>query len=100
MGAGTDRILHTVGISNGLEKPPSKTHARVPPLNFPQGNMKSFKTPRVDKKLVGHAHQATIAEAVYTDTYETGDSRFPYAQVFVDRVSRFGDVIPLRSRTE
>ena len=30
----------------------------------------------------------------------TGDSRWPYAQVFVDRVSRYGEVIPLRSRTE
>jgi hypothetical protein len=37
---------------------------------------------------------------LYTDTFYTGDHRFPYAQVFVDRVSRYGDVIPLRSRTE
>jgi hypothetical protein len=28
MGTGTDRILHTVGISNGLNKPPSKTASR------------------------------------------------------------------------
>jgi hypothetical protein len=31
LGGGTDRILHTVSISNGLSKPPSKKHARVPP---------------------------------------------------------------------
>ncbi len=37
LGGGTDRILHTVSISNGLKHPPSKKHARVPPLNFPQG---------------------------------------------------------------
>jgi hypothetical protein len=100
LGGGTDRILHTVNVSNGLKEPPSKKHARVPPLNFPQGNLKKFKTPRVTKENVGHIHQASIAEAVYTDTYETGDHKFPYAQVFVDRISRYGDVIPMRSRTE
>jgi hypothetical protein len=100
LGGGTDRILHTVSISNGLKHPPSKKHARVPPLNFPQGNMKKFKTPRVNKDNVGHIHQASIAEVVYTDTFETGDYKFPYAQVFVDGVSRYGNVIPLRSRTE
>jgi hypothetical protein len=89
-----------VDISNGLKEPPSKKHARVPPLNFPQGNMKKFKTPRVDKDNVGHNQQASIAEAVYTDTFETGDIKFPYAQVFVDRISRYGDVIPMRSRKE
>ncbi len=62
--------------------------------------MKKFKTPRVNKENVGHIHQASIAEVVCTDTFETGDYKFPYAQVFVDRASRYGDVIPLRSRTE
>jgi hypothetical protein len=100
LGVGTDRILHTVGNSNGLLKSPSKKHARVPLLNFPQGNMKDFKTPRVSKDIVGHVLSAGIAEAVYTDTFYTGDHKFPYAQAFVDRVSRYGDVIPLRSRTE
>ncbi len=71
LGGGTDRILHTVSISNGLKHPPSKKHARVPPLNFPQGNMKRFKTPRVNKDNVGHIHQASIAEVLYTDTVET-----------------------------
>jgi hypothetical protein len=89
-----------VNISNGLKEPPSKKHARVPSLIFPQGNMKKFKTPRVDKDNVGHTHQASIAEAVYTDTFETGDITFPYAQAFVDRISRYGDFIPMRSRTE
>jgi hypothetical protein len=37
MGAGTDRIVHTVGISNGLEKNPSKAFNRVPPNFFPTG---------------------------------------------------------------
>jgi hypothetical protein len=100
LGGGTDRILRTVGISNGLSAPPWKKLARFPPFNFPQGNMKAFKTPRVDKDIVGHLNQACIAEAVCTDTFYTGDHKFPYAQVFVDRVSRYGDVIPMRSRTE
>jgi hypothetical protein len=100
LGGGTDRILHTVGISNGLAKPPSKNHARVPPLNFPQGNMKEFKTPIVSKDIVGYILTGKIGEILYTDTIYTGDRKFPYAQVFVDRVSRYGDVIPLRSRTE
>ncbi len=99
LGGGTDRIKHTVGISNGLSKPPSKKHTRVPPLNFPQGNMKAFKTPLVSKDIVGHVLTAEIAEALYTDTFFTGDRKFPCAQVFVDRVSRYGDVVPLRSRT-
>ncbi len=100
MGGGTDRVLHTVGISNGLAQSPSKAHARVPPLLFPQGNMKAFKTPRVSKDIVGHVRSASIAEVVYTDNFYTGDYKFPYAQVFVDRVSRYGDVVSLRSRTE
>ncbi len=90
---GTDRILHTVNLSNGLKSSPSKKHARVPTLNFPQGNMKKFKTPRVTKDNIGHNHQASIAEAVYTDTVETGDVKFPYAQVFVDRTEYLGMVM-------
>ncbi len=62
--------------------------------------MKAFKTPRVSKNIVGYVRTASIAEVVYTDTFYTGDYKFPYAQVFVDRVSRYGDVVPLRSRTE
>jgi hypothetical protein len=49
--------------------------------------MKKFKTPRVNKQNVGFKHQAAIAEALYTDTFETEDVQYPYAQVFVDRVS-------------
>ncbi len=52
MGAGTDRITHTVGISNGLKDPPSKAYVRVPPKLFPQGNLKRSKTPVVAKGKV------------------------------------------------
>jgi hypothetical protein len=95
MGAGTDRIKHTVGISNGLEKPPSKAASRVPPKLFPQGKLKRSKTPVVSKGKVGHLYTATIAEVLYTDTFESGDTRFPYGQAFIDHASRWGDVIPL-----
>ena len=77
MGAGTDRITHTVGISNGLEKPPSKTMKRVPPKIFPQGKLKRSKTPIVSKGKVGNLHTAHIAEVLYTDTFESGDLRYP-----------------------
>jgi hypothetical protein len=45
-------------------------------------------------------HTAEIAEVLYTDTFESGDLRFPYGQAFIDHASRWGDVIPLRSRKE
>jgi hypothetical protein len=100
MGAGTDRIMHTVGISNGLEKPPSKSFNRVPPKLFPQGRLKRNKTPVVSKGKVGNLQAAKIAEVLYTDTFQSGDYRYPYGQAFVDHASRWGDIIPLRSRKE
>ncbi len=100
MGAGTDRIIHTVGVSNGLAKPPSKAASRVPLKLFPQGRLKRSKTPVVSKGKVGHLHTATIAEVLYTDTFDSGDHRYPYGQAFVDHASRWGDITPLRSRKE
>jgi hypothetical protein len=100
MGAGTDRITHTVGVSNGLQKPPSKDLKRVPPKIFPQGKLKRSKTPVVSKGKVGNLKFAAIAEVLSTDTFESGDRRFPYGQAFVDHASRWGEVIPLRSRKE
>jgi hypothetical protein len=99
MGAGTDRLLHTVGISNGLAKPPTKKFDRVPPKIFPQGNLKRSKTPVVAKGKVGNIHFAAIAEVLYTDTFHSGDARYPYGQAFMDHASRWGDIIPIRSRT-
>ncbi len=93
MGAGTDRLQHTVGISNGLEKPPMKGMNRVPPKIFPQGKLKRTKTPFVSKGKVGHLRTAAIAEALYTDTFFSGDRRFPMGQAFVDHASRWGDVV-------
>ncbi len=99
LGCGTDRLKHTVGISNGLSKPASKTSKRVPTLNFPQGRWKKGKTPRVSKGKVAHLHKAGIGECVFTDTFESKDSKYAYGQAYVDYVSRYGDVFPTRSRT-
>jgi hypothetical protein len=99
LGCGTDRLKHTVGISNGLSKPASKTSKRVPTLNFPQGRWKNGKTPRVSKGKVEHLNRAGIGEVVFTDTFESGDSKYAYGQAYVDYVSRYGDVFPIRSRT-
>ncbi len=49
---------------------------------------------------MGNLKHATIAEVVCTDTFETGDSRFKYCQVFYDLVSRWGWVFPMHSKTE
>jgi hypothetical protein len=98
LGCGTDRLKHTIGISKGLATPASKLSKRVPTLNFPQGRWKSGKTPRVSKGKVAHLKQANVGECVFTDTFESGDSRYAYGQAYVDYVSRYGDVLPLRSR--
>jgi hypothetical protein len=60
MGAGADRIVHTVDISNGLEHLPSKAYDRIPPKLFPQGNLKRSKTPVVTKGKVGNLHTAGV----------------------------------------
>ena len=101
-GIGPDRLVHTVQIANGLATPPSKVAVRDPPIYklFPQGRLKSGKTPVVSKGKVGNLKYAKIAECLFTDTFETGDSRFKYCQVFYDLVSRWGWVFPMRSKTE
>ena len=100
LGASTDRLIRTVEISNGLKSPASKKAVRVPPLIFPQGRLKKGKSPKVSKGKVGHLKHAGIAEVVMTDTFESGDSRRKYCQVFYDHVSRFGFVTAMRSKTD
>jgi hypothetical protein len=101
MGIGTDRLDQTLKRSRGLV-PPSKVKGEnksiVPPLHFPQGKWKAGKTPRVAKGKVENLHQASVAEACFTDTFETKDNKYRYGQVFVDYRSRYGDVFPIRSR--
>jgi hypothetical protein len=100
LGASTDRLIRTVDISNGLKSPASKRAIRVPPLIFHQGRLKTGKSPRVAKGKVGHLKHAGIGEVLFTDTFESGDARRKYCQVFYDHVSRFGYVTAMRSKTE
>ena len=101
MGAGTDRLRQTLVRSRGLS-PASKKKGEnvsvVPPHNFPQGKWKAGKTPKVKKGKVENLHRAAIAEVCFTDTFETGDGAYKYGQAIVDYRSRFGDVIPIRTR--
>ncbi len=101
-GVGPDRLVHTVAIANGLAAPPSKVAVRSPSIYklFPQGRLNASKTPVVSKGRVGNLKYKSIAEVVYTDTFETGDTRFKYCQVFYDLVSRWGWVFPIHSKTE
>jgi hypothetical protein len=96
MGIGDERLRRTIELNRGL----SPAAGRVPVHPFPQGKFKQGKTPRVNKGKVHHLARASICEVVFTDTFETGDSRYKYGQAFVDYRSRWGDVIPLRSRTQ
>jgi hypothetical protein len=96
MGTGDERLRRTIELNRGL--PPAT--GRVPAHPFPQGKFQQGKTPRASKDKVHHLHRASICEVVFTDTFETGDSRFRYGQAFVDYRSRWGDVIPLRSRSQ
>jgi hypothetical protein len=96
MGAGDERLRRTIELNRGL----TPANGRVPTHPFPQGNFKQGKTPRVSKDRVHHLHRASICEVLFTDAFETGDSKFRYGQAFVDYRSRWGDVIPLRSRIQ
>jgi hypothetical protein len=41
---------------------------------------------------------AAPAEVVFTDTFQSGDSRYKYEQAYFDLASHWGDVFPMRSR--
>ncbi len=45
-------------------------------------------------------HYASIGEAVFMDTFEVDDSSYRYGQAFVDYRSNYGDIIPLKSRSQ
>jgi hypothetical protein len=102
LGLGADRLKRTIELSNGLATPASKSKIRVPDLKpfFPPGRWNEGKTPRVSKHKVGGLHHAGIGEVVFTDTFESGDSKYRYGQAYFDLVSHWGDVFPLRSRNE
>ncbi len=89
-------------MSNGLASPPSKANAKVNRVKpfFPHGRRNEGKTPRVSKGKIGNIHHAKVGEAVFTDTFESGDIKYKYGQAYFDMVSHWGDVFPLKSRTD
>ncbi len=102
LGLGSDRLKRTIELSNGLATPASKFNTRVPDLKpfFPQGRWSEGKTPRVSKGKISSLFHASIGEVVYTDTFESGDSKYRYGQAYFDLASHWGDVFPLRSRND
>jgi hypothetical protein len=102
LGLGTDRLKRTVELSNGLRTPASKPKSNFPAVRpfFPHGRWAEGKTPRVSKNKVGSSFTASPGEAVFTDTFASGDTRFAYGQAFFDMASHWGDIFPLRSRND
>jgi hypothetical protein len=102
LGLGSDRLKRTIELNNGLATPASKFHAKIPDLKpfFPPGRWNEGKTPRVSKGKIGSLAHAAIGEVVFTDTFESGDSRYRYGQAYFDLVSHWGDVFPLKSRND
>jgi hypothetical protein len=99
MGIGNERLKQTIKISKGLSTPASKLGDRVPPLNFPQGYLREDETPKVHKGQIRHLLSASPGEVVFTDTFQSGDSKYRYGQAFFGHASHWGDVLPLQSRT-
>jgi hypothetical protein len=101
-GLGDDRLRRTMELSNGLTAPASKATSRVSRTKpfSPPGRWVEGKTPRVSKGKIGNLHHASVGEAVCTDTFESGDSKYRYGQAYFDMVSHWGDVFPLSSRTQ
>ncbi len=90
---------NTIGLTP-MVKDGKKMRHRVPSHNFRQGRWKNGKVPRVSKGIIHGLHRASIGEVLFMDTFEVDDSSFRYAQVFVDYRSKFGEVIPMKSRTQ
>jgi hypothetical protein len=102
LGLGDERLRKSIELSNGLASPPSKANAQVSRVKpfFPHGRWNEGKTPRVSKGKIGNLHHAKVGEVVFNDTFESGDVKFKYGQAYFDMVSHWGDVFPLKSRTE
>jgi hypothetical protein len=101
MGVGRDRLAQTLKRSRGLTTATKDGRtAKIPPHNFPQGKWAAGKTPRVSKDKVKFLHRAAIAEVCFTDTFEVDDKVHRYGQAFVCYRTRYGDIIPIKSRTK
>jgi hypothetical protein len=94
LGLGEDRLKRTIALNNGLLSPASKATSRLSVVKpfFPHGRWTEGKTPRVSKGKIGDLHHAAVGEVVFTDTFESGDSKYRYGQAYFDLVSHWGDV--------
>jgi hypothetical protein len=54
----------------------------------------------VEKGIISNLHQASIGEVVFMDSFEVEDSKYRYGQAFVDYRSNFGDIIPMKTRSQ
>jgi hypothetical protein len=52
--------------------------------------VESLKNPKVTKGKVTNLKYAAPAEVVFTDTFQSGDSRYKYGQAFFDLASHWG----------
>jgi hypothetical protein len=105
LGVGTERLKRTVersiGLSPMVKVDGKMRHPRpVPVHNFPQGRWKIGKTPKVEKGIVSGLHYASIGECVFMDSFEVDDSSYRYGQAFVDYRSNYGDIVPMKSRSQ
>ncbi len=98
LGVGTQRLFQTIALSSGLSS--AASGSVVPTHLFPPGRWKEAKTPRVKKGKLMNLPTAAVGEVVFTDTFKSGDSKFKYGQIYYDYASGWGDISPLRSRTE
>ena len=100
MGVSGERLKHTLLISRGLSSTTTNDvmtrHIRT--NLFPQGNMKSNR-PYIYKGKIQLLHKASIGEVLFTDTF-LDDPTYHYGQAFVCYRSRYGKIIPLKSRTQ
>ena len=97
-GVGTQRLIKTIAISNGLSSTASRKV--VPTHIFPPGRWKESKTPRVSKGKLVNLPEASPGEVLFSDTFVSGDSKYKYGQVFYDYASGYGDILPIRSRND
>ena len=101
MGVSGDRLKQTLLVSRGLSTTSSDAvmsrHVRT--NLFPQGNMKSNR-PYIYKGKVQLLHKASIGEVLFTDTFLVDDPTYHYGQAFVCYRSRYGKIMPLKSRTQ
>ncbi len=83
LGLGEDRLKRTIALNNGLSSPASKATSRLSAVKpfYPHGRGVEGNTPRVTTGRIGDLHHAAVGDVVFTDTFESGDSRYRYGHI-------------------